>query len=92
MMEQYEAAAREQNDLEISLQRPCVMRIQTTAKYCGFELTQTDIIRFLSFRDNPDLEYTCDVVLLYETLTDEDKKKAVHDKFMWDMRLENGQL
>ena len=92
MMEQYEAAAHEQADkFDASIKNEMTFSANTIAKYCGFELTQTELLRFVSYRKLDELSATCDVVLLYNLL-DEEKQKLIHDKFMWDMRLEDGQL
>ena len=106
MMEQFEAAAREQEDIfernqreynrqaqlngEVTMQRDSIKEIQVTAKYCCFELTQTEIIRFSIYRAMPELDKLNDVQMLYEILDDEEKKKAIHDHYMWNMRFKDG--
>ena len=91
-MEQYEAAAREQEDkFEAGIRNDMTFSANTMAKYCGFELTQSELIRFMTYRKMPELTRTNDVQILYQ-LVDEEKRNLIHNKFMWDMRVEDGQL
>jgi hypothetical protein len=101
MMEQFAASAREQEDIfernqreynekcqlngEVTMQPDCIQDIQACAKYCGFELTQTDILRFTTLRLEPAIASIPNVMVLYDTFADDDiRREMMHNHYMWD--------